>query len=370
VDLPNDGTDSIIDGRHGKVDATDDNSVVNASQRIPAAAASAQSTSCNNDDSTFTQETKDILRVFQQTATTAMTSFSGAMEVTRTYIAKTSNDMHAMLIDMDECTNARLAPFCNMVSDALQQMEAVLNQNTALRTDYDASKEETATLKAAVDALTQKGDQHITTLAPPSPDLTASSTTMEEMTMQLSIVQHDIQDVLDAVCNPPGKRKRCTSNQDTEPTMPTNRQPATNRQLAASPEHSLIHSKHATSTAQDALDALMIKYPPCPFAITSTEATTDPLPDSPAVQDTTLPDAPATTALAENDGWKTVEGNTTQEKRRNDKADNKWAVTTVHNTPTTKNGGQGKNTHQPQTSRAEVLMSRLCGGMAILDLQH
>jgi hypothetical protein len=40
VDLPDDGTGSIIDGRDGKIDATDDNSAVNASQRIPTTAAS------------------------------------------------------------------------------------------------------------------------------------------------------------------------------------------------------------------------------------------------------------------------------------------------------------------------------------------
>jgi hypothetical protein len=67
----------------------------------------------------------------------------------------------------------------------------------------------------------------------------------------------------------------------------------------------------------------MIKYPLCPLAITSPEATTDPLPDSPAIQDTTLPNAPTTTALAENDRWKTMEGKAMQKKRRNDKADNK-----------------------------------------------
>jgi hypothetical protein len=43
-----------------------------------------------------------------------------------------------------------------------------------------------------------------------------------------------------------------------------------------------MHSKHATSDTQDALDALMIKYPARPLAITSTEATTDPLPESSA----------------------------------------------------------------------------------------
>jgi ribonuclease HI len=41
-----------------------------------------------------------------------------------------------------------------------------------------------------------------------------------------------------------------------------------------------MHSQHATSAAQDALDALMRKYPPRPLAITSAEVTTDPFPDS------------------------------------------------------------------------------------------
>jgi hypothetical protein len=109
-----------------------------------------------------------------------------------------------------------------------------------------------------------------------------------------------------------------------------------------------MHSQHATSTAQDALDALMHKYPARPLAITSTEATTDPLPNGTAVQDTTLPDAPTTTAPVEGSGWKIVEGKATQKKRRNEKADNKRTATAANNTPTTKNGGRGKSTHQPR----------------------
>jgi hypothetical protein len=108
-----------------------------------------------------------------------------------------------------------------------------------------------------------------------------------------------------------------------------------------------MYSQHATSAAQDTLDALIRKYPPCPLAITSTKVMTDPIPDSNATQDTTLPDTPTTTAQAEKDGWKTVEGKAAQKKRRNDKADNKRATTTANNTPTTKNGRRGKNTHQP-----------------------
>jgi hypothetical protein len=236
----------------------------------------------------------------------------------------------------------------NNFDKLLQEIDAAWTENTALREAYRASREETAALRAAVDALTKKIDETTTTTAPPSPATTTSSTAMEEMTMQLSVVQHDIQDVLEAVRNPPGKRKRRTSNQDTEPTTPTNQWPATNKPCHASPEHSLMHSQHATSAAQDALDALIRKYPPCPLAITSTDVTTEPLPDSNAAQDTSLPDAPTTTALAAKDRWKTVEGKEARKKRRNEKADNKLAATTASKTPKTMTGGRGKNTHQPR----------------------
>jgi hypothetical protein len=115
-----------------------------------------------------------------------------------------------------------------------------------------------------------------------------------------------------------------------------------------------MHSQQATSATQHALDALMRKYPPRPLAITSTEATTDPLPNSHAVQDTTLPDAPTTTVPAEKDGWKTVEGKAAQKKRRNEKADNKWAATTANNIPKMTNGGRGKNTHQPRMNTSSA----------------
>jgi hypothetical protein len=219
-------------------------------------------------------------------------------------------------------------------------------EEVALRKAYRQSTAEIAALKATVDTLTKQLDEHIVFPALPLPDLATSPSAMEEMTMQLSHIQHDIQDVLAAIRNPPGKRKRRRSDQNTEPTTPTNQRPASNKKRDASPEHSLMHSQHATSATQDALDALMRKYPPRPLAITLTEATTDPLPDSNAVKDTTLPDAPTTTALVGKDGWKTVEGKAAQKKRRNEKADNKWATATSNKPPTTKTGGRGKNSHQ------------------------
>jgi hypothetical protein len=114
-----------------------------------------------------------------------------------------------------------------------------------------------------------------------------------------------------------------------------------------------MHAKRATSAAQHALDALIIKYPARPTTITLTEATTDPLPDSPAVQDTTLPDAPGT-APVETEGWTTVEGKATQRKRKNGEADKTRAMEMNGKPLTTQNGGWGKKPHQPMKSNTHV----------------
>jgi hypothetical protein len=349
VDLPHDGSDPSTDGRDGRDDGSDGKSDINAPVRVYTAgtpAAAPPSHTPNGDPP---------LRVWRHKLIEAAVgtfvygdpidygpgnhfqySAASLCAVEQAHI-ETQRHLHSF----EERINSNF-------DKLLQKMDAAWVENTALREAYRTSREETAALKAAVHSLRQKIDEQLTIPAPPSPDLLASPTTVEEMMMQLSVVQHDIQDVLEAVRNPPGKRKRRTSNQDAEPTTLTNRRPATNKQCDASPEHSLMHSQHATSAAQDALDALMRKYPPCPLAITSTEATTDPLPNSTAVQDTTLPDAPTTTAPAEKDGWKTMEGKEARKKRRNEKVDNKPAATTASNTPKTKTGGRGKNTHQPK----------------------
>jgi predicted nuclease with TOPRIM domain len=83
------------------------------------------------------------------------------------------------------------------MDNLLQKMDTAWTENTMLHEAYRASREETAALKAAVDALTKKLEENTVISAPPSPDTMASSTAMEEMTMQLSHIQHDIQDVLD-----------------------------------------------------------------------------------------------------------------------------------------------------------------------------
>jgi hypothetical protein len=107
-----------------------------------------------------------------------------------------------------------------------------------------------------------------------------------------------------------------------------------------------MHSRHATSTTEQALDTLMIKYPLHQLANASTSAKPAPSPASPETQDTPLPDAP-TTAPVETEGWKTMEGKATQRNKKNEVADKKWAKEMNNKPPTTKNGGRGKNSHQP-----------------------
>jgi hypothetical protein len=61
-------------------------------------------------------------------------------------------------------------------------------ENTMLCTAYNSTKAETVALKAGVDALMKKIDEQSVISAPPSPNLIASSTAMEEMTMQLCVI--------------------------------------------------------------------------------------------------------------------------------------------------------------------------------------
>jgi chromosome segregation ATPase len=318
VDTPHDGKSLSFDGGDERTDGYANNTVVNANPRD-----SGPPTPTHSQDIVLQWIGQNILNL-------------------ETQIQACTTRMESALAAGSE-ENARLN---SKMDSLLQKMDAAWTENTALREAYHASRDETAALKAAVDTLTKKLDENIATTVPPSPETVTSSTAMEEMTMQLSNVQHDIQDILDAVRNPPGKRKRHTSNQDNEPTTPTNRRPATQRHHDASLEHSLMHSCHAISTTQEALDALMIKYPLCQLAIDSTSAKPTPPPGSSATQDTPLPKAP-TTAPAETEGWKTVEGKATQRKKRNEEANKKRAKETSDKPPTTKNSGRGKNSHQP-----------------------
>jgi hypothetical protein len=213
VDLPRDGSDPFTDARDGKVDGTDERSAANAPQRASAvettAAASPQQTP-NGDPA---------LRVWHRSQIAAAVNtivyddpIDCRPENHFQYSAASQCAVEQAHIEIQWHLNSFKDRVKNNFDKLLQKMDAAWVENTALREAFRAYREETAALKAAVDALTKRIDENIATTTPPSPDTMTSFTTMEEMTMQLSVMQHDIQDILEEVCNPPGKRKRCTSN--------------------------------------------------------------------------------------------------------------------------------------------------------------
>jgi hypothetical protein len=114
-----------------------------------------------------------------------------------------------------------------------------------------------------------------------------------------------------------------------------------------------MHSYHATSTTQEALDVLMIKHPPYQLMITSTSAKPTPPPHSLATQDIPLPDAP-TTAPVEIDQWKTMEGKTTQRKKKNEEVGKKWEIEMSNKPPMIKTGRWGKTSHQLQLTNTSM----------------
>jgi hypothetical protein len=129
---------------------------------------------------------------------------------------------------------------------------------------------------------------------------------VEEMSLQLHGVQQGIEDVLDAVRNPTGKRKRSPNSEydNTAPQSPTTRRQLPPKRHDASPTHGLMHSRHATAAAQDALDARTRQCAPRPTAEPLTIAppctlTTNAEPDAP------LPDETAAAPEAEK-GWRTA----------------------------------------------------------------
>jgi outer membrane protein TolC len=199
VDPPHDGKSLSFDGGDERTDGYANNTVVNANP-------------CDSGPPTSTHSQDIVLQCIGQNIL--------HLEI---QIQARATRMESALAAASE-ENARLN---SKMDSLLQKVNAAWTKNTALREAYRTSREETAALKAAVDTLTKKLDENIATMVPPSLETVTSSTAMEEMTMQLSNVQHDIQDVLDAIRNPPGKRKQCTSNQDNEPIMPMNRRPAT-----------------------------------------------------------------------------------------------------------------------------------------------
>jgi hypothetical protein len=247
VDHPNDGNNLSFDGGDENTDGSDDNTIVTASPRDSGLPASPNTLNKHIAIQQWLQAMQDGLmhscppEAPAEPGVPQLLHLSAATHLVLMAIrdrnTKAQCKDEARLIAIDDKVNGlktdqhlHLKDLDSKMDSLLWKMDAAWMENTALREAYRASREETAALNAAMDTLTKKLDENIATTAPPSPDTATSSTSMEEMTMQLCLVQNDIQDVLATVSNPPGKRKRCASSQQNEPMTPTNRQPATNKQ--------------------------------------------------------------------------------------------------------------------------------------------
>jgi regulator of replication initiation timing len=179
VDPPHDGKSLSFDGGDERTDRYDNNTVVNVNP-------------CDSGPPTPTHLQDIVLQWIGQNILNLETQIKARVTRMESALASASEE--------NACLNSKM-------DSLLQKMDAARTENTALREAYHTSREETAALNAAMDTLTKKLDENIATTTPPSPETKTSYTAMEEMTMQLSHVQHDIQDILDAVRNPPGKRK-------------------------------------------------------------------------------------------------------------------------------------------------------------------
>jgi hypothetical protein len=195
----------------------------------------------------------------------------------------------------------------NTLKTLLQQTDAYNHANEALLEAQHASRVETTVLRAEIETLTRKLEDYTATPPPPSPAIpTSSPSAMEEMSLQLYGVQQGSEDVLDAVRNPAGKRKRSPNSEydNTEPQSRTTRRQLPQKRCDASPTHGLMYPRHAAATAQDALDARMRQCAPRPTAEPSTIAPPH-TPPTNAEPDAPLPDETAAAPEAEK-AWRTA----------------------------------------------------------------
>jgi hypothetical protein len=210
VELPDNGSDSTLDGRDGIVDGTDDNTVVitNPCDSGPPASKQLQHNDWVEDN---------IVLLSKQINDSDAMHYKNQQRLynIEERVIGLSESQYKLFEDT-------LQAVVDKLDNLMRKLDKMALEEVALRKAYSQSTAGTAALKATVATITKQLDKHIVFPALPLLDLVTSPSAMEEMTMQLSHVQHDIQDILEAIRNPPGKRKRRGSDQNTGPTMPTN----------------------------------------------------------------------------------------------------------------------------------------------------
>jgi hypothetical protein len=217
VDLPEDGSNSTFDARDGAIDESDGFSAGNTLQRAPSAASEAPPPppryTTDYGESPVRKWRMELVNDGVRAHVFGVEIDCSSENILQYCAANAAIGAHLeWLIEQrtgaigDEMESAFQTVF-DKLDNLMKNEDKMALEEVALRKAYRQSTAETAALKATLDTLTKQLDEHIVFPTLPLPDPMASSTTMEEMTMQLSVLQNEIQDILEAVRNPPGKRK-------------------------------------------------------------------------------------------------------------------------------------------------------------------
>jgi polyhydroxyalkanoate synthesis regulator phasin len=220
VDLPEDGCEPTFDGRAGIVDGTDDNTVVimNPCDSGPPASQQLEHNKWVEDDIVpLSEQINNCEVIYYKNQQHLYNIQEGVIELSKNQhqdFEEVNSKMDNLLQEMERRTSAigdKMESTFQTVLDKLdnlrRQVDKMAMEEVALCKAYCQSTTETAALKATVDTLMKQVNDCIVIPAPPLPDPATSPSGMEEMMVQLSHIQHDIQDVLATVRNPPGKRK-------------------------------------------------------------------------------------------------------------------------------------------------------------------
>jgi hypothetical protein len=201
VDLPEDGSDSTFDGRDGKVDETDDNTVVIANPHDSGLPALPQlqhtewvednfvllSKQINESGMMHYKNEKRLYKIEERVIELYNNQYQDFKEV--------HSKMDNLLQEMERCTSAigdemesTFQTVLDKLNNLTRQVDKMALAEVALCKAYCQSTAETAALKATVDTLMKQLNKYIVFPALPLPDPATSPSAMEEMTMQLSHV--------------------------------------------------------------------------------------------------------------------------------------------------------------------------------------
>jgi hypothetical protein len=217
VDLPDDRSDSTFDGRDGQGNESDGLSTRHTLQHTPSTASGAPPPppryTTNYRESPVRKWRKELMKEGVRAYVFGVEIDSSAENILQHCAANVTIEAPLEWL-IEQCTGGirdEMESTFQTVFDELdnltRKVDKIALEEVALCKAYCQSTTETVALKATVDTLMKQLNKCIIILALPLPDPVTSPSAMEEMTMQLSHVQHNIQDILEAIHNPPSKRK-------------------------------------------------------------------------------------------------------------------------------------------------------------------